>query len=60
MNQYVYSMIFATTTLIENKLMASVEPESDDGMQAFIDTRHGLIIDIDDQPVPAEKQRLSR
>ncbi|WP_170253828.1 FUSC family protein [Acetobacterium paludosum] len=39
--------LMLTTTLIEDKLAASVEPESDDGMQAFIDTRHGLIIDID-------------
>lgn len=34
------------TTLIEDKLVASDDPESGDDIRDFIDTRHGLIVNI--------------
>ncbi|KNZ41292.1 FUSC family protein [Acetobacterium bakii] len=39
--------LMLTTTLIEDKLMASDDPDSVDNLQAFISTHHRLIIHID-------------
>lgn len=38
--------LMLTTTLIEDKLGPSDDPDSGDEIRAFIDTRHGLIINI--------------
>lgn len=38
--------LLLTTTLIEEKIAASDDPESGDDIHTFIDTRHGLIVNI--------------